>query len=124
MLHVARATAQGTEDAQREAQQVEQWNDSPIAAKAHLPPVDIEAQSQRNIARKQQETRERLEARYDESARAAFQADYDRELKTGRRWSTTLVSCMRTITQYERSSGSVTTTMTRLIRSRSSTSSA
>lgn len=43
--------------------------------------MDIEAQSQRNIARKQQETRERLEARYDESARAAFQADYDRELK-------------------------------------------
>ncbi|MFB4403648.1 hypothetical protein, partial [Pseudomonas inefficax] len=31
--------------------------------------------------RKQQEARERLEERYDESARAAFQADYDRELK-------------------------------------------
>ncbi|MBF8671107.1 hypothetical protein IR012_07545, partial [Pseudomonas putida] len=57
------------------------WNDSPIAAKAYLPPVDIDAQTARNTARKQQDARERLEARYDESARAAFQADYDRELK-------------------------------------------
>ncbi|MBF8739418.1 hypothetical protein IR015_28895, partial [Pseudomonas putida] len=60
---------------------VEQWNDSPIAAKAYLPPVDIDAQTERNIARKQQDARERLEERYDESARAVFQADYDRELK-------------------------------------------
>jgi len=80
-LHAATAAAQGAEDAQREARQVEQWNDSPIAAKAYLPPVDIDAQTARNIARKQQEARERLEERYDESARAAFQADYDRELK-------------------------------------------
>ncbi|MFJ4457617.1 T6SS effector BTH_I2691 family protein [Pseudomonas sp. NPDC089392] len=80
-LHAATAAAQGAEDAQREATQVEQWNNSPIAAKAYLPPLDIDAQSERNIARKQQEARERLEQRYDESARAAFQADYDRELK-------------------------------------------
>ncbi|AHD17228.1 hypothetical protein C163_11820 [Pseudomonas sp. FGI182] len=80
-LHAAMAAAQGAEDAQREARQVEQWNDSPIAAKAYLPPVDIDAQTERNIARKQQDARERLEERYDESARAAFQADYDRELK-------------------------------------------
>ncbi|WNN40268.1 T6SS effector BTH_I2691 family protein [Pseudomonas inefficax] len=79
-LHAATAAAQGAEDAQREARQVKQWNDSPIAAKAYLPPVDIDAQTARNIARKQQEARERLEERYDESARAAFQADYDREL--------------------------------------------
>ncbi|APO82299.1 T6SS effector BTH_I2691 family protein [Pseudomonas putida] len=80
-LHAAMAAVQGAEDAQREARQVEQWNDSPIAAKAYLPPVDIDAQTERNIARKQQDARERLEERYDESARAAFQADYDRELK-------------------------------------------
>lgn len=80
-LHAAMAAAQGAEDAQREARQVEQWNDSPIAAKAYLPPVDIDAQTARNTARKQQEARERLEERYDESARAEFQADYDRELK-------------------------------------------
>ncbi|MEE1987972.1 hypothetical protein V0R39_26245, partial [Pseudomonas inefficax] len=80
-LHAAMAAVQGAEDAQREARQVEQWNDSPIAAKAYLPPVDIDAQTERNTARKQQDVRERLEERYDESARAAFQADYDRELK-------------------------------------------
>ncbi|WP_350012596.1 T6SS effector BTH_I2691 family protein [Pseudomonas asiatica] len=80
-LHAAMAAVQGAEDAQREARQVEQWNDSPIAAKAYLPPVDIDAQTERNTARKQQDARERLEERYDESARAAFQADYDRELK-------------------------------------------
>ncbi|UUC21276.1 hypothetical protein NOV18_12665 [Pseudomonas asiatica] len=80
-LHAAMAAVQGAEDAQREARQIEQWNDSPIAAKAYLPPVDIDAQTERNTARKQQDARERLEERYDESARAAFQADYDRELK-------------------------------------------
>ncbi|QNT39595.1 MULTISPECIES: T6SS effector BTH_I2691 family protein [Pseudomonas] len=80
-LHAAMAAVQGAEDAQREARQVEQWNDSPIAAKAYLPPVDIDAQTERNTARKQQDARERLEERYDEGARAAFQADYDRELK-------------------------------------------
>ncbi|MEW5516056.1 T6SS effector BTH_I2691 family protein, partial [Pseudomonas asiatica] len=80
-LHAAMAAVQGAEDAQREARQIEQWNDSPIAAKAYLPPVDIDAQAERNTARKQQDARERLEERYDESARAAFQADYDRELK-------------------------------------------
>ncbi|MGY4526561.1 T6SS effector BTH_I2691 family protein [Pseudomonas sp. TE21394] len=82
-LHAATAAAQGVEDAQREALEVEQWNHSALAGKAPLPSVDIEARSERNIARKQQEARERLEERYDESARAAFQADYDRELK---RW--------------------------------------
>ncbi|MEE1920339.1 hypothetical protein V0R52_28635, partial [Pseudomonas asiatica] len=49
-LHAAMAAVQGAEDAQREAQQVEQWNDSPIAAKAYLPPVDIDAQAERNTA--------------------------------------------------------------------------
>ncbi|WP_406819365.1 T6SS effector BTH_I2691 family protein [Pseudomonas sp. KnCO4] len=82
-LHAASAAAQGAEDARREAREVEQWNHSPLAGKAPLPAVDIETRSERNIARKQQEARERLEERYDESARAAFQADYDRELK---RW--------------------------------------
>nr|WP_225778516.1 T6SS effector BTH_I2691 family protein [Pseudomonas sp. Marseille-Q3773] len=80
-LHAATAAAQGAEDAQREAREVEQWNHSPLAGKAPLPAVDIEARTERNIARKQQEARERLEERYDENARAAFQADYDRELK-------------------------------------------
>ncbi|RCL20336.1 hypothetical protein C6A77_25065, partial [Pseudomonas sp. AFG_SD02_1510_Pfu_092] len=80
-LHAATAAAQGAADAQREAERVERWNHSPIAAKAHLPAVDIEAQAERNSARKQQEARERLEQRYDENARAAFQADYDREVK-------------------------------------------
>ncbi|MGN8249941.1 T6SS effector BTH_I2691 family protein [Pseudomonas sp. SMV7] len=80
-LHAATAAAQGAEDAQREAREVEQWNHSALAGKAPLPAVDIEARSERNIARKQQEARERLEERYDESARAAFQADYDRELQ-------------------------------------------
>ncbi|MGY4527609.1 hypothetical protein [Pseudomonas sp. TE21394] len=36
-----------------------------------------------HIAMQEEEARKRLEERYDESARAAFQADYDRELK---RW--------------------------------------
>lgn len=80
-LHAATAAAQGAEDAEREARQVEQWNKTPLAVKTYLPAVDIKAQSARNTARKQQEARERLEKRYDEPARAAFQADYDRELK-------------------------------------------
>ncbi|WP_296233315.1 hypothetical protein, partial [Pseudomonas sp. UBA4617] len=56
-LHAATAAAQGVEDAQREALEVEQWNHSALAGKAPLPTVDIEARSERNIARKQQEAR-------------------------------------------------------------------
>ncbi|WEK32691.1 MAG: hypothetical protein P0Y58_11010 [Candidatus Pseudomonas phytovorans] len=80
-LHAASAAAQGAEDAQREAQRVKQWNKSPLGVKTHFPPVDLQAQTDRDIARRQEEARKRLEQRYDESARAAFQADYDRELK-------------------------------------------
>ncbi len=79
-LHAATAAAQGAEAAEREARQVEQWNDSPVGIKAHLPPVDIARQTRRNTARNQEQARDRLQARYDESARAAFQAGYDREL--------------------------------------------
>ncbi|MFK0312453.1 hypothetical protein ACIQUF_14540, partial [Pseudomonas sp. NPDC090233] len=52
-----------------------------IANKAHLPAVDIEDQARRTTQHKQEEARERLEERYDESARAAFQAAYDREVQ-------------------------------------------
>lgn len=79
-LHAATAAAQGAEAAERKARQVEQWNDSPVGIKAHLPPVDIARQTRRNTARNQEQARDRLQARYDESARAAFQAGYDREL--------------------------------------------
>jgi len=79
-LHAATAAAQGAEAAEHEARQVEQWNDSPVGIKAHLPPVDIARQTRRNTARNQEQARDRLQARYDESARAAFQAGYDREL--------------------------------------------
>ncbi|MBA6144813.1 MULTISPECIES: T6SS effector BTH_I2691 family protein [Pseudomonas] len=79
-LHAATAAAKGAEAAEREARQVEQWNDSPVGIKAHLPPVDIARQTRRNTARNQEQARDRLQARYDESARAAFQAGYDREL--------------------------------------------
>lgn len=79
-LHAATAAAQGAEAAEREARQVEQWNNSPVGIKAHLPPVDIARQTRRNTARNQEQARDRLQARYDESARAAFQAGYDREL--------------------------------------------
>ena len=80
-LHDAQAMAQAVEDTEHEARRVEQWNDSPIGTKAYLPPVNVEAQAPRAIERKQQQARERLEQRYDERARAAFQADYDRELQ-------------------------------------------
>jgi hypothetical protein len=80
-LHAATAAAQGAEDAQREARRVEQWNKSPLGVKTHFPPVGLQAQSERDIARRQEEARKRLEERYDERARADFQADYDRELK-------------------------------------------
>ena len=80
-LHDAQAMAQAVEDTEHEARRVEQWNDSPIGTKAYLPPVNVEAQAHRAIERKQQQARERLEQRYDERARAAFQADYDRELQ-------------------------------------------
>jgi len=80
-LHAVTAAALGAEDAKREARRVQQWNKSPLGVKTHFPPVDLQAQSERDIARRQEGARKRLEERYDERARADFQADYDRELK-------------------------------------------
>lgn len=80
-LNEASAAAQATEETLNEARRVEQWNGSPIGVKAYLPPVDVEARTQRRTERKQREARERLEERYDENGRAAFQAAYDREVE-------------------------------------------
>ncbi|TDJ76069.1 hypothetical protein E2H86_13105 [Pseudomonas putida] len=80
-LNEARAAAQAVVDTAQEAENREKWNESPIGFKAYLPPVDIEAHTQRATKNKQEEARERLEERYDEKARAAFQAGYDREVK-------------------------------------------
>ncbi|MFJ4344230.1 T6SS effector BTH_I2691 family protein [Pseudomonas sp. NPDC089401] len=80
-LNEARAAIQAVKDTENEAKYTQEWNENPIGFKAYLPPVDIEAKAPRNIERKQQEARERLEDRYDEKARAKFQAAYDRELK-------------------------------------------
>ncbi|MFJ4153253.1 T6SS effector BTH_I2691 family protein [Pseudomonas sp. NPDC089752] len=79
-LNQARAAAQALEDTEQHAKDIERWNDSPISAKVYMPPVDIEVQGQRAIERKRIEARERLEERYDETARAAFQRAYDSEL--------------------------------------------
>ncbi|MFJ4345476.1 T6SS effector BTH_I2691 family protein [Pseudomonas sp. NPDC089401] len=80
-LNDARAAVKAVEETEQQARHVDKWNDSPISAKVYLPPIDIEAQAPRAIKNKQEEARERLEERYDEGARAAFQAAYDRELK-------------------------------------------
>lgn len=80
-LSEAKAAVQAVKDTEDQAKHVNKWNNSPISAKVYLPPIDIEAQAPRNIKNQQEETRERLEERYDEAARAAFQTAYDRELK-------------------------------------------
>ncbi len=80
-LNEAKAAAQAVVDTAQEAENREKWNESPIGFKAYLPPVDMEIQTQRATKNKQEEARERLEERYDEKARAAFQAGYDSEVK-------------------------------------------
>ncbi|MBF8724442.1 T6SS effector BTH_I2691 family protein, partial [Pseudomonas guariconensis] len=80
-LHDSWAAEQATEEVEKEAQHTERWNNSPIGQKAYLPPVDIAAQTQRRIATKQEQARKRLEERYDEPARAAFDSAYRSELQ-------------------------------------------
>ncbi|MBK5001111.1 hypothetical protein IAE37_003387 [Pseudomonas sp. S31] len=79
-LNEARAAAQAVVDTAEEVRQREQWNNSAIRFKAPRPAVDVEAHTERTTDTKQQEARERLEERYDEKARAAFQAYYDSEV--------------------------------------------
>ncbi|MFJ4153715.1 T6SS effector BTH_I2691 family protein [Pseudomonas sp. NPDC089752] len=79
-LNQARAAVQALEDTDQYAQDVERWNASPLKAKAPLPQVDVQAHGERAVEHKRIEARERLEERYDETARAAFQRAYDSEL--------------------------------------------
>ncbi|HKS12437.1 MAG TPA: T6SS effector BTH_I2691 family protein, partial [Pseudomonas sp.] len=78
-LQDAWAAAQAAEEAEKHEQDTERWNSSPISAKVTLPAVDLGAETERRTSIKQQEARERLEERYDEAARAAFEQEYLRE---------------------------------------------
>ncbi|WP_063815540.1 T6SS effector BTH_I2691 family protein [Burkholderia cepacia] len=81
-LRDAWAAAEAAEEAKAEDEYRRKWNNSPIAAKAALPPVDIKAETERRTKSKKAEARKRLEERYDEGARAKFKKAYLAELDT------------------------------------------
>ncbi|WP_372437214.1 T6SS effector BTH_I2691 family protein [Pseudomonas chlororaphis subsp. aureofaciens] len=75
------AAAEAAQESKAEDERRKRWNKTPIAEKATMPPLDIEADTKRRTKSKKAEARKRLEERYDEAARAKFEAAYLKELK-------------------------------------------
>ncbi|WP_025807405.1 T6SS effector BTH_I2691 family protein [Pseudomonas chlororaphis] len=75
------AAAEAAQESKAEDERRKRWNKTPIAEKATMPPLDIEADTKRRTKSKKAEARKRLEERYDEAVRAKFEAAYLKELK-------------------------------------------
>ncbi|AZD86916.1 Lead, cadmium, zinc and mercury transporting ATPase [Pseudomonas chlororaphis subsp. aureofaciens] len=76
------AAAEAAQESKAELERRRKWNQNPyLAEKATMPPLDIEADTKRRTKSKKDEARERLEERYDEAARARFEAAYLKELE-------------------------------------------
>lgn len=70
------AAAEAVEEAKAEDERRREWNSGPMGARTTFPAVDIDAESTRRRKAKSEDSRERLEKRYDEAARARFEAEY------------------------------------------------
>ncbi|EHC5872687.1 hypothetical protein JR782_003504 [Salmonella enterica subsp. enterica serovar Eastbourne] len=75
-LQASWAAAEAAEEAKAEDAFRRRHNNSPMGEKVTFPQLDIEADTRRRNKSKQVDTRERLEERYDEAKRAAFEAAY------------------------------------------------
>lgn len=80
-LRDAWAVAEASEEAKALDEHHRRWNNSAAGLRAPLPPIDVEAETQRGTRLKQTEARERLEERYDEAQRASFERAYLAEQK-------------------------------------------
>ena len=80
-LRAAWAVAEASEEAKALDEHHRRWNNSAAGLRAPLPPIDVEAETQRGTRLKQTEARERLEERYDEAQRASFERAYLAEQK-------------------------------------------
>ena len=75
-LQAAWATAEAEEEAKAEDAFRRKHNNSPMGVRVTYPDLDIAADARRRAKSKQAEANERLEKRYDESARATFEKAY------------------------------------------------
>lgn len=75
-LQASWAAAEAAEEAKTEDAFRRRHNNSPMGEKVTFPQLDIEADTRRRTRTKQIDARERLEERYDEAKRAAFEAAY------------------------------------------------
>ncbi|WP_139026543.1 T6SS effector BTH_I2691 family protein [Achromobacter arsenitoxydans] len=75
-LQTAWAAAEAADEAKAEDAYRRRHNNSLMGDKVTFPPLDIEADTQRRAKSKQADAHERLEARYDEAARASFEKAY------------------------------------------------
>ncbi|HBO3623959.1 TPA: hypothetical protein L4S57_005261 [Pseudomonas aeruginosa] len=75
------AAAEAAQESKAELERRRKWNQNPyLAEKATMPPLDVEADTQQRTKSKKAKARKRLEERYDEAARASFEAEYLKEL--------------------------------------------
>ncbi|WP_321901333.1 T6SS effector BTH_I2691 family protein [Paraburkholderia tropica] len=80
-LEASRSFDEAASEAAANAAQAEAWNKNPyLAAKAGLPSVDVARQTGQLAQHKTASRHARLEQRYDEKARKAFQDGYDRAM--------------------------------------------
>jgi len=84
-VQLKRAEERGAEEGEAEVNNRNKWNDSVLGVRTPLPYLDLEEQKQRSIAKEQNDARERLADRYDEKARATFEAEYRQTLAAWQR---------------------------------------
>ncbi|MFD2640554.1 T6SS effector BTH_I2691 family protein [Pseudomonas japonica] len=79
-LQLDKAKKQGIKDAEEAVENQRQYNARPQSYRAPLPELDLEKEKQRRTKSEQADAGERLGDRYDEKARAAFEANYNKTL--------------------------------------------
>ena len=79
-LKVQRAQALAIKEAEEAVEDRREYNARTQSYRAPLPPLDLEKEKQRRIAEEQADAGERLDDRYDEAARGAFEASYQKTL--------------------------------------------
>ena len=84
-VQLKRAEERGAGEGEAEVNNRNKWNDSVLGVRTPLPYLDLEEQKQRSIAKEQNDARERLADRYDEQARATFEAEYRQTLAAWQR---------------------------------------
>ncbi|WP_175651487.1 T6SS effector BTH_I2691 family protein [Pseudomonas sp. Marseille-P9899] len=84
-LQVSRAEARAIKEANEAVESRRNYNARPQSYRSPLPSLDLEKEKQRRISEEQTDARERLDERYNEKARKAFEDSYNKTLAAWQR---------------------------------------